>query len=493
MSLKPASLLCHKVLAFSYIRQLFMLFNSIIFILFAFLFFGVNQLVRHKTGLRLAWLVLASFVFYGWWDWRFLFLIIFSGMIDYLAALGMDKFPRQKRLLFFASIVANVGSLSLFKYSGFIASNIDRLFGFSGAMSLSASVPDFFLITPVGISFYTFQSMSYTFDVYRGRLKPVKNVLQFFGYLAMFPQLVAGPIVRATEMLPQLLKPNTVRSAGLWFGMQLVVRGFFKKMVIADNLAPIVVEAFGNPAMNQNTAYWWGAIIAFALQIYCDFSGYSDIARGLARWMGYQFPDNFNHPYIARSFKSFWNRWHISLSTWFRDYFYIALGGNRKGRLNAHLFMWLTMVVSGLWHGAAWTFVCWGALHALFLSVERQTNWPAYLEGNIFGRFVAWFLVTVQVLVAWVFFRAESMGQAMEIVDIMFSFRGSWDFGWGLNGSVYIGAMVLRELVQAWPKHKFVVLNDGWKTLLECAWYGLLIAMILFFRGNGSEFIYFQF
>lgn len=470
-----------------------MLFNSVIFLVFALIFFGVNHLVRHKTSIRLTWLVLASFVFYGWWDWRFLFLIIFSGMVDYLAAIGIEKLPGKRKLLFIFSIIANIGSLSLFKYSGFIASNIDRLLGLNGSFSLEASIPDFFLITPVGISFYTFQSMSYTFDVYRGRLKPTNNILQFFAYLSMFPQLVAGPIVRAKEMLPQLLQPGILTRDDQWVGMKLVVRGYFKKMVIADNLAPIVVAAFSNPAMNTNAAYWWGAVIAFAFQIYCDFSGYSDIARGLARWMGYDFPDNFNHPYSARSFKEFWNRWHISLSTWFRDYFYIALGGNRKGKFNALFFMWLTMLVSGFWHGAAWTFVAWGALHAAYMTIERVTQWPEHLTRSATTRFVAWALVFIQVLVAWVFFRAESVSQALEIISVMFSFKGNLDFGWGFNGTVFVMLIVLRELTVLLNLEKHLMPKGNAGHLSEMLFYAFIIALILFFRGAGSEFIYFQF
>lgn len=470
-----------------------MLFNSIIFVVFALIFFMVNRLIRHRTTLRMGWLVLASFVFYGWWDWRFLFLILFSGLIDFLAGLGIEKFPKRRRFLFLLSIVINVGSLSLFKYSGFLAANLDRLFGLEGPFSLSASIPDFFLVTPVGISFYTFQSMSYTFDVYRGRLKPTRNLLQFFAYLAMFPQLVAGPIVRASDMLPQILKPSAVGKTDKWQGLQLIVSGYFKKMVIADNLAPIVVAAFGHPAILPDSAYWWGAIIAFAFQIYCDFSGYSDIARGLARWMGYDFPDNFNHPYLARSLREFWTRWHISLSTWFRDYVYIALGGNRNGRINAHLFMWITMILSGFWHGAAWTFVIWGALHALFLSIERQTKWPRRLESFRGGSILAWLFTFFQVLIAWVFFRAETPEQALAILKIMFSFKGEWNFGWGFNGTFYLILMVVSEVLSLLNAKRFFSSKQTIWAYTEMVWTGLLIAIILFFRGNGSEFIYFQF
>jgi alginate O-acetyltransferase complex protein AlgI len=263
--------------------------------------------------------------------------------------------------------------------------------------------------------------MSYTFDVYRNKLKPTKSILQFFAYLSMFPQLVAGPIVRAETMLPQLLEVKGVSNEKRWDGFQLIVRGYFKKMVIADNLAPLVMAAFSAPDINTSTMFWWGAIIAFAFQIYCDFAGYSDIARGLALWMGYDFPDNFNHPYISTSIREFWERWHISLSTWFRDYLYIPLGGNRKGKFRSYINLWITMLVSGLWHGAAWTFVAWGAVHAFFASAERLTGWPEKIGKSSVAKFLAWFIVSIQVLVAWVFFRAENINQALDILKVLYS------------------------------------------------------------------------
>ncbi len=467
-----------------------MLFNSLIFVAFAIIFFLISKIIGKNVKGRLIWLTTASFFFYGWWDWRFLSLILISGLIDYFAALGISRYPGRKKILLILSIVANVGSLSLFKYSGFIAENIDKLFGLHGSFSLAANIPEFFLITPVGISFYTFQSMSYTFDVYRNKLKPTKNILQFFAYLSMFPQLVAGPIVRAENMLPQMLKVNRVTKEKQWDGFQLIVRGYFKKMVIADNLAPLVMAAFSAPELNSSAMFWWGAIIAFAFQIYCDFAGYSDIARGLALWMGYDFPDNFNHPYISTSIREFWERWHISLSTWFRDYLYIPLGGNRKGKFRTYINLWITMLVSGLWHGAAWTFVVWGAVHAFFASAERFTGWPEKLGKSSVARFAGWFFVSIQVLVAWVFFRSETIGQAWDILKVMFSFQGPLSFGWGFDASIFISIIILRELFAALH---FDEKLKGKHPIVEMVFYAVLIAAIVFFRGAGSEFIYFQF
>ena len=466
-----------------------MLFNSLIFVAFAIIFFSAFHLVWKNVKGRLIWLCIASFFFYGWWDWRFLFLIIFSGLVDYFSALGMERFRQWKKMFLFLSIFANIASLSVFKYSGFIAEIIDNLLGLTGNISLSEHIPAFVLVTPVGISFYTFQSMSYTIDVYRKEVKSTRNIIQFFAYLSMFPQLVAGPIVRARNMLPQLLKIPKVTATDRWLGFQLLVHGFFKKMVIADNLAPHVVEAFSTPELNPSSLYWWGVIIAFAFQIYCDFAGYSDIARGLARWMGYKFPDNFRHPYIATSFREFWARWHISLSTWFRDYLYIPLGGKRKGKIKSHLFLWITMIVSGLWHGAAWTFVIWGAIHAFFVSAERLIHWPKAWRETFVFRLLAWLVVSVLVVIAWVFFRAESFRQATEILQIMFVFNGPLKMDWGLNVSFFMLIIILRELQVALP----LEINWEKRPVATMVFYALLIAMIIFFRGKGSEFIYFQF
>lgn len=467
-----------------------MQFNSIIFLFFAILFFSIWKFVKSNITFKLIFLVIASFLFYGWWDWRFLFLIIFSGFIDYFAAIGITTFPKNKKLLLILSLLANIGTLSLFKYSGFVSENIDQLFG----TSLNSQINSFLLITPIGISFYTFQSMSYTIDVYKGKFKPTKNVFQFFAYLSMFPQLVAGPIVRAKDMLPQLIGQRQPLKEDRWDGFRLIVRGCFKKMVIADNLAPIVVTAFNSTIAPESSAFWWGAVIAFAIQIYCDFSGYSDIACGLARWMGYSFPDNFNHPYTSTSLREFWGRWHISLSTWFRDYIYIPLGGNKKNKYRSHLNMWITMVVSGLWHGAAWTYVLWGGVHALFLSIERIVKWPKKNKPtNQFIRFTAWMFVTLEVLIAWVFFRANSVQQALDILKIMFSFKGNGLLGWGLNGSIFVLIIIIREIMVYTGIEKRIKLKGSIGAFSEMLFYAVLITLIIFFRGSGSEFIYFQF
>ncbi len=470
-----------------------MLFNSLIFVAFAIIYFIVSKFVGNNVKGRLFWLTLMSFVFYGWWDWRFLFLIVFSGGVDYLAGIGMVKYERFRKPLLISSLAANIGALSIFKYSGFFAQNLDALLGLSGQFSFSANINDFFLITPVGISFYTFQSMSYTIDVYKRKLEPTRSLTHFFAFISMFPQLVAGPILRAKDMLPQLLKVTKVSKEESWNGLRFIIKGYFKKVVIADNLAPLVVAAFSQPEINPSTSYWWGIMIAFSFQIFCDFAGYSDIARGLAKWMGYDFPDNFNHPYISRSLREFWTRWHISLSTWFKDYVYIPLGGNKTSKFRQHLNLWITMLLSGLWHGAAWTYLIWGAIHALYSSIEKITGWPDWFKRNVLLKILGCLIVLIQVIVAWVFFRAESITQAWDIIKVMFSFSGQFNLGWETNGTVYIIIMIIIEIIAASGiKNKINLTKNKW-AWAEIIMYAIMISAIVFFRGPGSEFIYFQF
>jgi D-alanyl-lipoteichoic acid acyltransferase DltB (MBOAT superfamily) len=474
------------------------LFNSLEFLLFFVAFIGLWPLLRGRNSTRWAYLVLASCVFYGWWDWRFLFLLLGSGLVDFAAGLGMGRFPRQRRWFLGLSIAANVGSLALFKYLDFAVGNINALLAGAG---LEAAIPYARLTLPIGISFYTFQSMSYTIDVYRGELKPTRNVLHFFAYLAMFPQLVAGPIVRARELLPQLTRPRVTTEADRWAGLQLVVLGYFKKVVIADNLAPVVNHAFAGGAPEPTGAYWWVVTVMFACQIYCDFSGYSDIARGLARWMGYAFPANFDHPYVATSFRDFWGRWHISLSTWFRDYVYIPLGGSRGGLMGGYGNLWMTMLVSGLWHGPAWTFVIWGAVHAGLLSLERVMRLPSRLAAVPGGPVIGWALTLLGVMGAWVFFRAESASQAFGILGQMFSSSAlalesvRAHFHW--RDLALVGLVALRQSwffpsSREWLKERWLRV-PRLEAVGQPALLAVLVWMCIYLRGPGHAFVYFQF
>lgn len=465
-----------------------MLFPSFVFLLFAAAFFLFWPLARRATQARYLYLVVFSFFFYGWATWWYLGILIVSGLIDFWAGLSMQARPERRKSYLGASLAGNLGVLAFFKYLGFGIDNLNALLGDASQIAR----PE--IVLPVGISFFTFQSMSYTIDVYKGQLTPTRNVLHFFAYLSMFPQLVAGPIERASHLLPQLEHALPVTAAMRWDGLRLIASGYFKKTVIADNLAPAVAAAFGAAHVDSGP-YWWVAIGMFAIQIYCDFSGYSDIARGLARWMGYDFMANFSHPYCAVGIRDFWARWHISLSTWFRDYVYVPLGGSRKGKAAADRNMWITMLVSGFWHGAAWTFVIWGALHALFLTLERHTRWPARLPRGVVGTYLGAAFTLPLVLIAWVAFRAEGVGQMLAIYRSMLT---SWTVdlqamrSLGATPLLVFAAVVSYHAVTL-PSRRSWTPETGFGSWGERIRVACMLFAILFFRGPGSEFIYFAF
>ena len=472
-----------------------MVFNSLEFLVFAILFFALWPLFRKKDTARWSFITVMSFVFYGWWDWRFLFLIVGSGLIDYAAGLLLMNKSKHKKLFLVVSLIGNLGSLSVFKYSVFFASTLEDLLGVIGINAdLVSHIPDFALILPVGISFYTFQSMSYTIDIYRVRLEPTKNILHFFSYLAMFPQLVAGPIVRAKDLIQQLAQDRRANALQRWNAIKLMSYGMFQKVVIADNLSFFIDSAFEGKSEFDGSAYWWIVMIAFSFQIYCDFSGYSLIARGLAKYMGYHFKMNFNHPYISTSMREFWTRWHISLSTWFRDYVYIPLGGSRNGLLAGLIALWVTMLLSGLWHGANYTFIVWAALHAAFSSIERLTKWnKKWSKSNLKVLLIP--IIFVQAMVAWVYFRSEDISQANLIVTKLFSFNSN-DFSFIHKFENAITVLCLAIFIESmiYMRKEQPQLSIWYKkSNLDIAFVSLSIISCILFRGEGAQFIYFQF
>lgn len=463
-------------------------------------------MMKKVRNLRFLFLVTMSFIFYGFWKWKYLYLILASGFLDYFMALAMARRPAQKKLFLIISIVGNVGSLALFKYNNFFLSNVNWIGShFQGF----ESVPYVHWALPVGISFFTFQSMSYTIDVYRGHLQPTKNPLHFFSYLALFPQLVAGPIERASELLPQLNEVKAVSTKKQWQGFELIVLGYFKKVVIADNLAPTVNQAWNSPTVPHCSGFWWLIMLMFAYQIYCDFSGYTDIARGLAKWMGYEFSKNFNHPYIAKSMQEFWGRWHISLSTWFRDYVYIPLGGSRRGPLLSMRNLWITMLLSGLWHGGHWAFLVWGAVHALCLTLEKLTHWPKKLLRLPGGGQLATLVTFVLVLVAWVFFRAGcietslvpegGLVRAQAVLSAMFDFTshdrsafrnlGQNSMLWILLGIIFVRQLYFLYGYDQKPRR----LPPRVRAVADRLLLIILLLACIYLRGPGNAFIYFQF
>lgn len=344
-----------------------MLFHSTTFALFFAVVFPLYCVLSHRFQNR--WLLGASLVFYGWWDWRFLALMVAAASLDFVAALiihGTDDEHVRRRWLM-VSLVGNLGTLAFFKYFNFFVESFQASLGWLG---VSASSSTLSIVLPIGISFYTFQALSYTIDVYRRQLTPVRNYADYLLFVTFFPQLVAGPIERATTLLPQILGPRRITWDHLSTGAWLIVLGLFKKTAIADLAASVADPVFAQPELHSSAALWLG-VYAFALQIYADFSGYSDMARGLARMMGFELMVNFEQPYFAASVTEFWRRWHISLSTWLKDYLYVPLGGNRCGQAKTYRNLMITMLLGGLWHGASWNFVIWGGLHGLYLALHR--------------------------------------------------------------------------------------------------------------------------
>ena len=483
-----------------------MLFNSLTFLIFWACFLLLWQYAKDHTSWRLRLILTASVIFYGWWDWRFLFLILFTGSVDFFLARGIGACQHLKNLktqklissiLLVLSIVTGIGVLSVFKYSAFFAEGINKLAALYGLeIDLGKHIPEFCLILPVGISFYTFQSLSYTIDVYRKKIAPTSSFIHYMAYLMLFPQLVAGPIVRAVDLLPRLLEKPQCSRMTQYNAIKMIATGFFKKCVIADNAAVIVDTAFAHVGIYNGSWTWFLVMVIFSIQIYCDFSGYSDIARGLIKYMGYRFNLNFNHPCIACGLQDFWSRWHISLSSWFRDYVYIPLGGNRKGKVRTYFNLFFTFLLSGLWHGAALNFIFWGAFHGLLQIVEKIIKLPEFLKKYrswyITGTFIL--LTQLSVLVGWVFFRARTFAEARHILCSMVRFSAETvRFKPDCSPLFVLLAFLVMEI--------FLIGKFDCKLLRHAPFYrriepiltGLLIVVTIFYRGEKHGFIYFQF
>lgn len=447
-----------------------------------------------------AFLLAASFLFYGWWDYRFLSLIIFSSTLDYSIglALGRKKLPSTRKLLLWASLLVNLGFLGIFKYYDFFVESFAEAFTFFGTPMDPRRLD---IILPVGISFYTFQTLSYTIDVYRGKLQPSRDPVAFFAFVSFFPQLVAGPIERATNLLPQFHSKRTFDQEKAIDGLRQVLWGLFKKIVIADNCATYANQIFDDPTQHNSSALVLGAIF-FAFQIYGDFSGYSDIAIGTARLFGFDLKRNFAFPYFSRDIAEFWRRWHISLSTWFRDYLYIPLGGSRGSTANKIRNVFIIFVVSGFWHGSNWTFLAWGFINAcyfipLMLWNSNRNHTDTVAQGRILpnwregGQMLLTFLMTV---LAWVFFRADNIGEAFAYIGNIFDpslFSIPTVFPWHLIVSLAI--LLVVEWVQREKQHGLELDRKILPTYLRWGiYYSVVIAIALLGTGQ-QEFIYFQF
>jgi alginate O-acetyltransferase complex protein AlgI len=461
------------------------LFNSYHFLVFFAIVLVLNHLLRHKEGPRRWVLLLASAYFYGQWNWLYLILIYTTVIVDFFVGRLIYEQLRPKFALM-VSITVNLGILSFFKYGNFFGTNLVEALSWLG---LEVQWTEFEFLLPVGISFYTFQSMSYTVDIYRRQLQPRQKLRDYALFVTFFPQLVAGPIVRASEFFKELDNKLHVSRRSMQAGLSLVIIGLVKKVVLADNLAPIVEQAFSDPS----AATGWSlliAVYAFAFQIYFDFSGYTDIAIGVARTLGFRFPKNFNHPYSALSIQDFWRRWHMTLSRWLRDYLYISLGGNRKGPNRTMANLMITMLLGGLWHGASWNFIIWGGLHGLYLVVER-------LLGNLF-RFrlpmaLHWMITFHLVCFAWIFFRADDFASSKIIVSKIVSLPTE---PWLTGVETYQVVLLSLLLLAHWAGARFK-LRERLYTAKPITW-GLisalmLVSLLIWVPSESAPFIYFQF
>jgi D-alanyl-lipoteichoic acid acyltransferase DltB (MBOAT superfamily) len=476
-----------------------MLFNTIDFaifmpIIFLLYWFGFNKSLKIQNF----FLIVASYFFYACWDWRFLSLIFISSAVDFLVGKQMAKTTSESSRKYFLlfSVLVNIGILGFFKYYNFFVNSFQEVFVLFGSELQTSTLK---ILLPVGISFYTFQTLSYTIDVYRNKISPTQNPVSFFAFVSFFPQLVAGPIERASNLLPQFEKARSFSYAKSIDGFRLILLGLFKKMVIADNCAKAVNELFTYYPEHSGSTLFFGAFF-FAFQIYGDFSGYTDIAIGCSKLLGFDLMQNFKMPYLSRNLGEFWRRWHISLSTWFRDYIYIPLGGSRVSKIKIIRNIMVVFLISGLWHGANWTFIIWGLIHALcFLPVILLKRNRVYNDIPDENRILPSFKTLIQIITtflivtfAWVFFRAE------DVTHALLYFKGI--FNWSLfsipqvsKGLILLlfGFMTL-EWFQRKKRHLLDI--DFIKSrILRVAIYYVIIFYIFYFSGNAHPFIYFQF
>lgn len=469
-----------------------MLFNSTHFFVFLIVVLITAAILRKYSKTSEIWfLVIASAYFYGQWNWTYLLLIYVTILVDYLLGMKCYKADNPQKYLSI-SLIVNLGILGFFKYANFL---IDSGNSLSTDMGFSYQMQLFDVLLPVGISFYTFQSLSYTIDISRGQLQPRKSLIDYALFVSFFPQLVAGPIVRASEFFEQLDKKRSFSFAMAQSGVMLVLLGLVKKVVFADNLALFVDPIFDHPD-GVSGLLTLLAVYAFAFQIYFDFSGYTDIARGVAKLLGFTFLQNFNYPYMALSIGDFWRRWHMTLSRWLRDYLYISLGGNRKGSWMTMRNLFLTMFLGGLWHGASWNFALWGVLHGVYLALERLVDKFQFLKWNMkyrLVRVIKWLLIFHMVCFAWIFFRAQEFSDSYTIINNIVSFSGGFNIT--INNIVQVIIIFSLPLLHYFSSKLTLGVNSAtmqskvyifWQTLF-------LIMLIIFYPEKTGSFMYFQF
>ena len=480
-----------------------MLFNSFLFVGFFVVVLPIYYALSHSWQNR--FLIAASYLFYACWDWRFTFLLALSTVIDFTIGplLESAKTPRRRRQLLCASLSVSLGILGFFKYFNFFVGSAVALLH---ELGVDANEPMLRVVLPVGVSFYTFQTMAYIIDIYRGKQKACRDFTTFALFVAYFPQLVAGPIERAAHLMPQLSAPRRVTQEHWVTGAQLILWGYVKKVAIADGLARYANTAFTDPG-NMHGFDLWVGLYCFALQIYCDFSGYSDIARGISRLMGIELILNFRQPYLSRNITEFWRRWHMALSSWLRDYLYISLGGNQRGPARQYLNLLITMLLGGLWHGANWTFVAWGGLHGCYLAIHKRLTHGKKIAAEAPPENLReWMIFTLKavatfhlVCLAWVFFRAPDMATAFQYID---GLLGSL-LSLGLGDSAMPGAAITLlfyglalALLDAgcWLQDSETPLTSRQAWWLRGTAYAAGLLILAFVReSHGQTFIYFQF
>jgi D-alanyl-lipoteichoic acid acyltransferase DltB (MBOAT superfamily) len=482
-----------------------MLFNSIEFAIFLPIVFIIYWFVTNKNvRLQNLFLFIVSYIFYGWWDWRFLLLLAFTSSIDYFVGIQIfEAYTKTRRKSFLLiSIFLNLGMLGFFKYYNFFATSFSEAFTLFGKPFDPLRLN---ILLPVGISFYTFQSLSYAIDIYRRKLEPTKDFIAFMAFVSFFPQLVAGPINRAVHLLPQFYKKRNFDYTRAVDGMRQILWGLFKKVVIADNCAIHVNTIFNNYDNYSGSTLFLGALF-FTFQIYCDFSGYSDIAIGTARLFGFDIMKNFAFPYFSRDIAEFWRRWHISLTTWFRDYVYIPLGGSKGGMWLKIRNTFIVFLISGFWHGANWTFIAWGALNAIYflpllLTNRNRNNLDTVAQGKFLPSFkdaLNMLLTFGLTLIAWIFFRSANVESAFHYIAKIFS-PSLFEMPWfeSIRDSIYTSIIIVVFIVIEWlgRHHEYAIekLAINWQTPLKWSFYYAIAMAIFLFGAKASPFIYFQF
>ena len=480
-----------------------MLFQSIEFLIFLPIVFLLYWFVFKQLKYQNMLVLVASYVFYGWWDWRFLILIAITSGFSYWSGILIKKFENSQakaKWISAGNIILNLLILSAFKYFNFFADNFVRLFNAFGMHLDWASVT---IILPVGISFYTFQALSYTIDVYRKKIEPTRDVVAFFAYISFFPQLVAGPIERSTNLLPQFQNKRHFTYENGVSGLRQMIWGFFKKIVIADQCAKFVDVVFAD-FTSQNGSTLLLAVFLFSIQIYADFSGYSDIAIGTAKLFGIKLMRNFNNPYYSRDIAEFWRRWHISLTTWFRDYVYIPLGGSRVSKAKIVRNTFIIFLLSGFWHGANWTFIAWGAYHALLflplILLGKNRRYRANIAENQWvpniKELIQMLITFIMVAMGWVFFRSATISDAFAFISTMFnpSIIASVLVVKGLNINILLLCILIMAVFEWFNRNRDFGLDiSSWNVIVRHLMYWALIFAIIFYIAENESFIYFQF